>query len=450
MATEKEPKPLTTTMSLQDITTDQETTLKQIWTYLFHLWGIPVDGTNAFKKDPSLHSLSPQTSIKSVEKEPKKKSLFGKMYSMTGSSSSSSSSSFPPDSTQQHSQHHHHHKLNERLPYTLNMIHPEFKQLTVPPKDTRKLFWEMLRLDPVDNHILRFARARKWNTDNTIKMLSKTFQFRLTKKPINEILNKGEATIIKENKQQGLIKNLELQKAVIYNHPTENSACPLIVVRPKFHYSSDQTEEELEHYALLIIELARLFMREHSISILFDLTDFSLSNMDYTPVKFLIACFEAHYPESLSHLFVHKAPWLFSPIWSIVKNWLDPVVASKIVFTKNTSELERFLKPEQIPSYLGGKNDSIDLDHYVKPDGSHDDKLKDKEGLQLVQNQRIELIDKFVKLTVDWIQSETDEQSKELFAERCNVSDDICNNYIELDPFIRSRSSYDINGLLKL
>lgn len=32
---------------------------------------------------------------------------------------------------------------------------------------------------------------------------------------------------------------------------------------------------------------------------------------DYTPVKFMIKCFEANYPESLGVVLVHKAPWIF-------------------------------------------------------------------------------------------------------------------------------------------
>ena len=41
-----------------------------------------------------------------------------------------------------------------------------------------------------------------------------------------------------------------------------------------------------------------------------------MSNMDYTPVKFLIKAFEAHYPESLGVCLVHKAPWIFQGIQS--------------------------------------------------------------------------------------------------------------------------------------
>lgn len=36
-----------------------------------------------------------------------------------------------------------------------------------------------------------------------------------------------------------------------------------------------------------------------------------MANMDYTPVKFMIKCFEANYPESLGAVLVHNAPWVF-------------------------------------------------------------------------------------------------------------------------------------------
>jgi hypothetical protein len=60
------------------------------------------------------------------------------------------------------------------------------------------------------------------------------------------------------------------------------------------------------------------------------MTDFTLANMvfnlfvyfpslmrtdslqDYHPVKFMIKCFEANYPESLGVVLIHKAPWIFS------------------------------------------------------------------------------------------------------------------------------------------
>ena len=38
---------------------------------------------------------------------------------------------------------------------------------------------------------------------------------------------------------------------------------------------------------------------------------FLLTKQDYGPVKFMIKCFEANYPESLGVVLVHKSPWIF-------------------------------------------------------------------------------------------------------------------------------------------
>lgn len=37
----------------------------------------------------------------------------------------------------------------------------------------------------------------------------------------------------------------------------------------------------------------------------------TIRKQDYGPVKFMIKCFEANYPESLGVVLVHKAPWIF-------------------------------------------------------------------------------------------------------------------------------------------
>lgn len=42
------------------------------------------------------------------------------------------------------------------------------------------------------------------------------------------------------------------------------------------------------------------------------MTGFGLSNMEYPPVKFILKCFEANYPESLGIMLIHNAPWIFS------------------------------------------------------------------------------------------------------------------------------------------
>lgn len=51
-------------------------------------------------------------------------------------------------------------------------------------------------------------------------------------------------------------------------------------------------------------------------TIVFDMTNFTLANMDYAPVKFMIKCFEANYPESLGAVLIHNAPWVFQGLYN--------------------------------------------------------------------------------------------------------------------------------------
>lgn len=321
-----------------------------------------------------------------------------------------------------------------------------FKDLD--PKDIRENFWDMLRTDYPDNLILRFLRARKWDTDKALDMIAHTLRWRLNEGRPDSIIRGGELAAYK-NKEAGYIKNIELSKATL--HGFDLNGRPIVFVRPKLHHSSDQTEDEMKKYSLLIIEEARMFLKEpvDCATILFDLTGFSMSNMDYSPVQYLINCFEAHYPECLGHLFIHKAPWIFPPIWNIIKNWLDPVVASKIVFTKNADDLSKYVPKKYIPAYLGG-DDEYDFDSYKKPDESADALLQDTTTRDSIQEERNNIIQRFIDATRNWIESEDDESSRKWLDTKISVSKELSENYRKLDPYIRSRLNYDLNGSLKV
>lgn len=406
----------------------QEQSLKQVWTYLFHFWDIPVNGEIAFKA-----SVSSIADKHVEEKSKKKKSLFNKLSSgYYGSEQESTDKEEPVESADSQ--------------YTPNAIHASLKDLD--PQTTKDEFWNMLRVETPDTAILKFIRARKWKVDKAMSMLSHSMHWRTEERQVDDIVDGGERAAYDDD-EPGFIKNLELQKAMICGRDKQGR--PIIMARPKLHYSSDQTEEELQKFCILVIEQARLFFRKpvETSTILFDLTGFSLKNMDYTPVKFLITCFEAHYPESLGHMFIHKAPWIFPPIWNIIKNWLDPVVASKIMFTKNVKDLNEYIDLDQIPEYLGGTN-MHDMDHFITPDGSQDTKLKDTDSKAKIISKRNALIEKFIAATVNWIEAGSEEDSRKFLDEKLKLGDELVLNYSELDPYVRSRSAYDINGMLKV
>lgn len=93
-----------------------------------------------------------------------------------------------------------------------------------------------------------------------------------------------------------------------------------------------------------------------------DLSGIGLSIRALLPaLKALTKMDEDYYPERLHRSFVINAPSLFSGIWSIIKGFLDPVVASKVVICSGQSSyLPKMLEEMDagvIPKQYGGTAD---------------------------------------------------------------------------------------------
>ena len=158
----------------------------------------------------------------------------------------------------------------------------------------------------------------------------------------------------------------------------------------------------------------------------------------------MIKCFEANYPESLGAVLVHKSPWLFQGIWAIIRGWLDPVVASKVHFTSNTSELAEFIDSKQIPTELGGE-EKWDYS-YIEPVAGENALMKDTATRDRLQAERAQLVEAFEAKTVEWIDGDASEEVKK---ERQKLAEQLRENYWKLDPYIRARTLYDRTGFLK-
>lgn len=172
-----------------------------------------------------------------------------------------------------------------------------------------------------------------------------------------------------------------------------------------------------------------------------------MANMDYVPVKFMIKCFEANYPESLGTVLVYKAPWIFNTIWTIIRGWLDPVVAGKVHFCKNVEELEGFVPKSQIPAELGG--DEKWEYSYTEPKEGENALLKDEATRDSLQDERSEIVRKYESTILSWIHAPEGKTIEERRKERDAVAEELRSNYWKLDPYIRARTLYDRIGILE-
>jgi len=335
----------------------------------------------------------------------------------------------------------------------------EFKAAiaNTPPEELRRAFWSMVKHDHPDALLLRFLRARKWDVEKALVMMISTMHWRLDEMHVDDdIVKNGELAALDEAKSSTdakVKKNSEdfltqLRMGKSYLHGLDNDGRPMCFVRARLHRAGEQTEQSLERFTVYTIETARMLLRPpiDTATIVFDMTDFSMANMDYTPVKFMIKCFEANYPESLGTVLVYKAPWVFNAIWSIIRGWLDPVVASKVHFAKDIKELEKFVPRSQIPTELGG--DEKWTYEYPEPVPGENAKMADTDARAKLEAERSAAVEKYESTVKEWVRDAEGKSLEERRKERDAVAEDLRRNYWLLDPYVRARSLYDRIGVI--
>ena len=131
-------------------------------------------------------------------------------------------------------------------------------------------------------------------------------------------------------------------------------------------------------------------------------------------------------------------------IWSIIKGWLDPVVAGKIHFTKNLEELEQFVERKHIIKELGG-DDPWEY-QYAGPKAGENDQMSDEGTKQKLLSERAAVVRDFEGATQEWIGSSQNRPA--LQQKRNNLAEELRKGYWQLDPYLRARSLYDRIGLI--
>jgi hypothetical protein len=191
-------------------------------------------------------------------------------------------------------------------------------------------------------------------------MMVDTLRWRSTK-GVYEIVSKGESDI----------NRLLLNAGKTYLGGLDKEGRIVFYIHAKLHDKNMGTAEDNENFTILLIEIARRLATPgvETANVIFDLTGSGYSNMDLPNVKFLVNCFQNHYPENLGKCFIYNAPWIFSAFWKLIKPLLDPVVASKIVFINSKDDLLKYMDENVVLAEMGGKNYfTYDFEHGLKMD----------------------------------------------------------------------------------
>ncbi|RFU75503.1 hypothetical protein TARUN_6747 [Trichoderma arundinaceum] len=415
-----------------NLTPEQEEKLRQLWHSFFQLCGV-VENNGSANTDVA----SARGKAEAAEADAQKKRRFG-VFKKKGNEKSASSSDAAEEDKYGQNKH--------------------FQEVLAnnSPEAIREAFWSMVKHDHPDALALRFLRARKWDVEKALVMLVSTMSWRHSDMKVDSdiMLNGEEEAITTARDGKGDAKKVaedflaQLRMGKSFLHGVDKQGRPICVVRVRLHRQGEQCEESLERYTVYLIETARMVLRlpVDTATIIFDMTGFSMANMDYTPVKFMIKCFEANYPESLGTVLVHNAPWIFQGIWKIIRGWLDPVVAAKVHFTNNKNDLQEFIEPNHILKELGG-DENWEF-KYVEPIAGENDLMKDVETKTNLLKGRGEIIKQYEEATVQWINN-AEGNNKDTLAKRHNLAAQLKDDYWRLDPYLRARSLYDRQGILQ-
>ncbi|KAF9431555.1 hypothetical protein BGZ76_000153 [Entomortierella beljakovae] len=313
----------------------------------------------------------------------------------------------------------------------------------IAPKFTgevlQKAFWKITMMDHPDLIILKFLRARKWNLDDAMKMFMNALKWRIAEN-VDELVELSDVEL--DKKYPKFIQQMEVGKG--YLRGADLLDRPLSVVHARLHHKNDQPPETIHKFTLYTMECGRMVLPEgaETVIVVFDLSSFGMDNMDWGFVRLFVQCFESYYPETLGVCVVHRAPFVFWGLWKLIQPLLDPVVASKFVFTRNNAELHKVVPRERLPIAHYEGLDEWEYKYVPAVDGENDvqkDLIKKEE----LVTERHSLESKFDVSTRAWIKNINGKNS----SERDEIAKELREQYTRLTPYVRAKNLYQRWGV---
>ncbi|KAM9181451.1 motile sperm domain-containing protein 2 [Dugong dugon] len=195
------------------------------------------------------------------------------------------------------------------------------------------------RLQQDDNWVESYLSWRRDVVDETLKMLDESFQWR-KEFAVNDL-------------SESSIPRRLLEIGGIYLHGYDKEGNKLFWIRVKYHIKDSKTA--LDKKKLIAFWLERYAKRENGkpITVMFDLSETGINNIDMDFVRFIINCFKVYYPKYLSKLVIFDMPWIMNAAFKLVKTWLGPEAMSLLKFTSK-NEIQEYVSVEYLPPHMGG------------------------------------------------------------------------------------------------
>ncbi|KAM4795641.1 motile sperm domain-containing protein 2 [Rhinophrynus dorsalis] len=218
---------------------------------------------------------------------------------------------------------------------TRKRFNQEYLQDKLEKYDSR----DLERLQNDDIWVESFLLWRHNVVEDTLKMIDESFKWR-KEIAINDL-------------SESLIPKWCFDIGATYLHGYDKEGNKLLWLRVKLHIRDVKTNEDKKKCVAFWLE--RYAKREPGklITVVFDMTECGLSNVDMDFVRFVINCFKVYYPRYLSKMVIFEMPWIMNAAFKIVKSWLGPEAINMLKFV-NRNQVQDYISAEYLPTHMGG------------------------------------------------------------------------------------------------
>lgn len=210
------------------------------------------------------------------------------------------------------------------------------------------------RLQTDDALVEGYLTWRGFVVDDTLKMIDESLLWR-KEYGVNDL-------------NESVIPKWMFETGAVYLHGYDKEGSKIFWFKVKLHVKDAKTTVDKKKYVAFWLERYAKKEPGMPLTVVFDMSDSGLSNIDMDFVKYVINCFKVYYPKFLSKMIIVDMPWIMNAAWKIVKSWLGPEAISKLRFASRT-EIQNFIGPEYLPAHMGG----TDLFKYSYPPLPDDD-----------------------------------------------------------------------------
>ena len=290
-----------------------------------------------------------------------------------------------------------------------------------------------------DSVLLRWLRARKWQVPAAVQHMMDTLRWR-HEWGLRKLIANGEKDLIPE----------EVAVGKMYSIGKDKKNRPVTYVHSREHIKGQYPLEATEKLIILFMETSRFLLQHPNEdgTVVIDMHNVAYQNLDYQHIKFMINAMQNHYPECLGQGLIINAPWAFSAVWSVIKPWLDPVVASKIHFSKTTADLAEYINTASLPRRLGGEQKDFEFIPPSKEDQAQLEAIRnDKAGMEKAKAKHRDASEHYLKVTLQWA-AEQSKPEEDHTLNRTKATEQLKNAFKELIPYVSTRTNLHRTGTI--